>query len=101
LSDQAKSARERIRSGSVLAPTKRGDFMHDYEIRILNPDGSTAIIATEIYLCDSSAIRAAHAMADGLAFEVWRGMDCIHGAASSAAKVAIAATGIGNAGYQH
>lgn len=75
--------------------------MQDYEIRILNPDGSTAIIAAEIYLCDTSAIRAAHVMADGLAFEVWRGMDCIYGAASPAAKAVIAATAIGKAGYQH
>lgn len=75
--------------------------MHDYEIRILKPDGSTALIASEIYLCDSSAIRAAHAMADGLAFEVWRGMECIYGEVAPAAKVEIAATAIGNAGYQH
>lgn len=75
--------------------------MHDYEIRILKPDGSTAIVAAEIFLCDSSAIRAAHAMADGLAFEVWRGMDCIYGPELPAARVKIAPTGIGNAGYQH
>ena len=75
--------------------------MRDYEIRILNPDGSTAIIAVEIYLCDASAIRAAHAMADGLAFEVWRGMDCIYGAALPAVKAVNAATAIGKAGYLH
>lgn len=75
--------------------------MHDYEIRILNPDGSAAIIAAEIYLCDSSAVRAAHAMADGLAFEVWRGMDCIYGSRLPAAKVSVAPSGIGNAKYQH
>ena len=75
--------------------------MHDYEIRILNPDGSTAIITAEIHLTDASAIRAGHALADGLHFEVWRGMDRIYGTRLPAAKAPAAPIGIGNAGYQH
>ena len=75
--------------------------MHDYEIRILNPDGSTAIITAEIHLTDASAIRSGRALADGLQFEIWRGMDCIDGARATAAKVAAAPTGIGHAGYHH
>jgi hypothetical protein len=98
---QAKNVREQIRSGSVSSPDNGGDFMHDYEIRILNPDGSAAIITAEIHLTDASAIRSGRALADGLQFEVWRGMDCIYGARLPAAKVLGAPTGIGNAGYQH
>jgi len=75
--------------------------MHDYEIRILNPDGSTAIITAEIHLTEASAIRSARALADGLQFEVWRGMDCIHGAKLAAAQVRSAPAGMGDAGYRH
>jgi hypothetical protein len=75
--------------------------MHDYEIRILSPDGSTALIAAEIHLCDSSAIRSARGLADGLSFEVWRGMDCIYGAGLPAAEVAMAPVLAGSAGYRH
>lgn len=71
--------------------------MHDYEIRILSPDGFSAIITCEIHLCDSSAIRAAYAMADGLQFEVWRGMDRIYGPESSGAPV----TSVATSGYRH
>ena len=75
--------------------------MHDYEIRILSPDGSTALIAAEIHLCDSAAIRAARGLADGLQFEVWRGMDCIYGAGLPAAKAAVAPMRAATTGYHH
>jgi hypothetical protein len=75
--------------------------MHDYEIRILNPDGSAAIITAEIHLTDASAIRSGRALADGLQFEVWHGMDCIYGAHAPAIEMPVMPTGIGNAGYQH
>ena len=75
--------------------------MYDYEIRILNPDGSVAIITAEIHLTDASAIRSGRVLADGLQFEVWRGMDCIYGARALGVKVPVAPTGIGTAGYLH
>ncbi len=53
--------------------------MHDYEIRIrCNGHGYTHIEI--LYLNDSTAIRAAEILADGRPFEVWRGLECIHGA---------------------
>jgi len=75
--------------------------MRDYEIRILNPDGSAAIITAEIHLTDASAIRSGRALADGLKFEVWRGMDCIYGGHAPAAEIPVMCSGIGHAGYPH
>jgi hypothetical protein len=52
--------------------------MQDYEIRIrCNGRGYTHIEI--LYLNDSTAIRAAEILAGGRPFEVWRGLDCIHG----------------------
>ncbi|HEY8255208.1 MAG TPA: hypothetical protein VIG39_11230 [Rhizomicrobium sp.] len=56
--------------------------MHQYEIRILRNDGSTAIIAADLQLDDDAAIRSARRIARGRRFEVWRGMDCIQPAAA-------------------
>ncbi len=53
--------------------------MHDYEYRILGADGRTAMVVAETHFNDALAIRAATRFARGLRFEVWRGMDCIHG----------------------
>jgi hypothetical protein len=55
-----------------------------YEIRLLRDDGSPAVIAEEIYLCDQAAIRAAEGIAHGKSFEVWRGIDCIFSAQPAA-----------------
>ena len=57
--------------------------MHQYEIRILRDDGSTAIIAADLQLDDDAASRSALRIARGRRFEVWRGMDCIQSAAAS------------------
>ncbi|HEX2613629.1 MAG TPA: hypothetical protein VHO02_08550 [Fibrobacteria bacterium] len=54
--------------------------MHEYEIRILNSDGSVALICEEIQLHDNAAIRSASRMALGRPFEVWRGIECIRSA---------------------
>lgn len=54
--------------------------MHEYEIRILNTDGSTALICEEVQLHDTAAIRSASRMALGRPFEVWRGLDCVRSA---------------------
>ena len=53
--------------------------MQDYEIRILcNGRGHTHI--EMMHLNDSTAIRAAEILAAGRPFEVWRDLECIHGA---------------------
>ena len=53
--------------------------MHEYEIRILRPDGSSALISSEIHLNNHSALRSARKLANGKAVEVWRGMECVYG----------------------
>jgi hypothetical protein len=75
--------------------------MQDYEIRVLNFDGSAAIITAEIHLTDASAIRAGRALADGLPFEVWRGIDCIYGGDLPAPKVPGMPVGSSNTAYRH
>lgn len=57
--------------------------MHQYEIRILRDDGSTAVIAADLQLDDDAAMRSARRIARGRRFEVWRGMDCIQPATAS------------------
>jgi hypothetical protein len=52
--------------------------MHEYEFRILRDDGGSSAVIETVQLGDSAAIRAAQKMAGGHAFEVWRGLDCIH-----------------------
>jgi len=53
--------------------------MHTYEIRILCKGRGHTIIAI-MHLNDSTAIQAARTLAAGRPFEVWRDLDCIHGA---------------------
>lgn len=57
--------------------------MHEYEIRVLNTDGSTALVCEEVQLHDTAAIRSASRIALGRPFEVWRGLDCIRPAPGS------------------
>ena len=52
--------------------------MHEYEIRILNEHGKTAIVAAEVQLNDHAAVRSAKKLANGRKTEVWRGKDCIY-----------------------
>lgn len=54
--------------------------MHEFETRILRPDGGPTLITTEVRLNDNAAIRSAQKLANGRKFEVWRGVDCIYGA---------------------
>lgn len=56
--------------------------MHEYEIRILRADHSTATIIEVVHLNDNAAIRAAKKIADGNDFEVWRDLDCVYGRAT-------------------
>jgi hypothetical protein len=53
--------------------------MHEYEIRILRADRTTASVMEVIYLNDRAAIRAARKLAEARLFEVWRDLDCIYG----------------------
>jgi hypothetical protein len=53
--------------------------MQIYEIRVLEDDGKTSLIASEVLISDNAAIRSGQGMAAGRKFEVWRGMDCIYG----------------------
>ena len=60
--------------------------MGEYEIRVLNSNGTCSAIIEQIQLNDHAAIRSAQKMARGQKFEVWRGLDCIY-AGSVAAPV--------------
>ena len=52
--------------------------MHNYEIRLLNPDGKPVTHAGR-YLGDYHAIRRARTLARGMdGLEVWRGPHCIY-----------------------
>jgi hypothetical protein len=55
--------------------------MGEYEIRIIQPTGSTAIVLSCLHLSDAAAIQAARRMSLGRQFEVWKGMECITGLA--------------------
>jgi len=52
--------------------------MQHYEIRILRPDGRTALITAANFWNDNAAICSAKKFARGRDFEVWRGMACVH-----------------------
>jgi hypothetical protein len=60
--------------------------MHNYEIRIIQAPGSPSLITAEIHLSDESAIRSARKLARGKQFEVWRGLVCITGFATTQVK---------------
>ena len=53
--------------------------MQIYQIRVLEDDGKTALIASEVQFDDSTATQFGKGVAAGRKFEVWRGMDCIYG----------------------
>jgi hypothetical protein len=53
--------------------------MHEYEIRVLKPDGSASLIFELVHLSDHAALRAARKLAEGNPFEVWRGLYCVYG----------------------
>jgi hypothetical protein len=53
--------------------------MQIYEIRVLDENGKTQLIAAEVGLNDSAVIRSGRTMAAGKQFEVWRGTNCIYG----------------------
>lgn len=51
-----------------------------YVIRVLDDDGKTSLIASEVRLNDSMAIHSAQEISGRYKFEVWRGMECVYGA---------------------
>jgi hypothetical protein len=55
--------------------------MREYEYRILQLDGSPAIVTMEVQVSPGAAIRSARKMARGRPFEVWWGQECISGVA--------------------
>jgi hypothetical protein len=56
--------------------------MQSYEIRLLNLAGTISVYIETAQYSDHAAIRLAHGYAGAGAFEVWRGLDCIHGVAA-------------------
>jgi hypothetical protein len=58
--------------------------MGEYEIRVLNSNGTCSAIIEQIQLNDHAAIRSAQKMARGQPFEVWRGLDCIYAGSAPA-----------------
>ena len=57
--------------------------MHEYEIRILRADKTTATVIEVLHLNDNAAIRSAKKMAEARPFEVWRGVNCVYGRADT------------------
>jgi hypothetical protein len=51
--------------------------MKHYEIRVLNEDGKTSLIYHSLHLDDGAAFQAAREIANGKAFDLWCGMDCV------------------------
>jgi hypothetical protein len=54
--------------------------VHLYEIRILKSDGVSEYIIEMMNAGDLSAVKAARKLAGARAFEVWRDLECLHGA---------------------
>ena len=56
--------------------------MQEYEILILSAGRAIAVIE-ELHFSDHAAIRSGKKFAGDLPFEVWRGLECIHGTSSA------------------
>jgi hypothetical protein len=52
--------------------------MHEFELRILSPDGATVLSAIEVYLNADRAIIAAYRLANGRLYEVWCDDRCVY-----------------------
>jgi hypothetical protein len=61
-----------------------GGKMKYYEIRVFNRRGRASLVFHQLLVNDSNAIRVATEIAEEQAFEVWRGMECIHAAGAKA-----------------
>lgn len=51
--------------------------MDEYQIRILNEDRTTSMVAMSSHLNANMAIAAGMKLAKGLPFEVWRADECV------------------------
>lgn len=60
--------------------------MTDFDIRILNPDGSASIVTTMSAFSTQSAIGSAVRLSRGRQFEVWGEGRCLYTSAPSAAS---------------
>jgi hypothetical protein len=58
--------------------------MHEYEIRVLNGDGSTNIVLQEVHLNTDAAITKARRLAQKRLFEVWCDDRCVYAARKEA-----------------
>ena len=54
--------------------------MRDYEIRLLTERFTPSLTIQTRHANDRAAIMTARRMCDGKPFEVWRDLECIHGA---------------------
>ena len=63
----------RMRSRGVPPPA-----LHFYEFRILTKAGNISAATQEAHISDNLAVRSARLLARGEAFEVWRGITCVH-----------------------
>jgi hypothetical protein len=53
-------------------------MLDEYEIRILNDDGTVAFVVSEFQLSAMAAVRSARAVAWGKRCEVWKGPDRLY-----------------------
>jgi hypothetical protein len=54
-----------------------GSMQQEYEVRIVMEGRTRALIELN-HINDHAAVRSATKLANGSAFEVWRGLDCIY-----------------------
>ena len=52
--------------------------MHEFELRILSPDGATVLSAIEGHLNADRATMAVYRLANGRLYEVWRDDRCVY-----------------------
>ena len=51
--------------------------MKNYEIRVMSEDGKSNLVYHARHPDDAAAFHAAKQIADGNAFDLWRGMECV------------------------
>ena len=67
------------RDGTGMRRVQKESFMREYEIRILKPAKSSSMIIEAFHASDTAAIAVAQRLAGENPFEVWSGLECIHG----------------------
>jgi hypothetical protein len=69
---------ETIQAENISRPWKVEDSMSEFEIRILNSDGSPSVMTTLNLFSTQSAVGSALRLARGRPFEVWREGRCVY-----------------------